>query len=69
MAAFAIASCQVTWGVGYNLDNMRREIALTKARFPWVDMVMFGELVPFVPLIAAAGTVLAVNMTASVGDR
>jgi predicted amidohydrolase len=49
MTEFAIAGCQVTWGPGDNLENMRREIALTKLRFPWIDMVMFGELVTFGP--------------------
>lgn len=49
MTEFAIAGCQVTWGPGDNLEAMRREIALTKLRFPWVEMILFGELVTFGP--------------------
>src|SRR5262245_40488065 len=49
MAEFAIAGCQVTWGPGDNLDAMKREVALTKIRFTWVEMIVFGELVTFGP--------------------
>jgi len=45
MREFGIAACQTAWAAGDNLGRMRAEIARVKARFPWVEMVIFGELV------------------------
>lgn len=46
MSTFSIAGVQLVLEPKNNLDAMCRMIARVKARFPWVDMVMFGELAP-----------------------
>jgi predicted amidohydrolase len=49
MSVFGIAGIQMLASIGDNLDAMGRKIAVTKARFPWVEMVVFGELSTFGP--------------------
>lgn len=44
MTTFAIAGIQMQAGMNENLDAMARQIENTLARFPWVEMVVFGEL-------------------------
>lgn len=54
MAEFGIAACQTTWPAGDNIDRLRCEIPTVKARFPWVSMLLFGELVPLGPFVKQA---------------
>lgn len=44
MTTFAIAGIQMRAGASDNLDAMARQIETTLARFPWIEMVVFGEL-------------------------
>jgi predicted amidohydrolase len=44
MTSFAVAAVQFEASVGDNLSEMSRYIADVAKRFPWVDMVIFGEL-------------------------
>ena len=44
MATFAIAGLQLETARGDNLANIRLEIESVVARFPWVHMVVLGEL-------------------------
>lgn len=44
MRAFGIAALQLEVDMGDNTELVEREIRLTKAIFPWVDMVVLGEL-------------------------
>ena len=44
MTTFAIAGIQMQASASGNLDGMARQIEKTLARFPWVEMVVFGEL-------------------------
>lgn len=44
MANFAIAGLQLEIARGDNLANIRSEIESVAARFPWVHMVLLGEL-------------------------
>lgn len=44
MTTFAIAGVQLDADYGDNLDTMTKEITLITRRFPWVQMIMFGEL-------------------------
>ena len=46
MTTFSIAGVQLVLEPKNNIDAMINMIARVKARFPWVDMVMFGELAP-----------------------
>ena len=54
MTSFSIAAVQMDLGADDNLAAMAREIALVKRRFPWVDMIVFGELCAFGPRPASA---------------
>ena len=47
MTTFAIAGVQLEAPQGDNLDLISRHVDRVKARFPWVRMVVFGELCPF----------------------
>lgn len=47
MATFAIAGLQLEIARGDNLAQMRAEIESVVARFPWVQMVVLGELSAF----------------------
>ena len=44
MATFAIAGLQLEIARGDNLAYLRSEIELVASRFPWVQMVLLGEL-------------------------
>ena len=44
MSKIGIAGLQLEAINGDNLDNMESEIDSVIARFPWVDMVVLGEL-------------------------
>ena len=46
MSTFSIAGIQLVLESKNNVDAMCHMIARVKHRFPWVDMVMFGELAP-----------------------
>lgn len=54
MTTFAIAGIQMDAPFGDNLGLMSREIGIAVARFPWVEMIMFGELCAFGPDLQAA---------------
>ncbi|WP_199899212.1 carbon-nitrogen hydrolase family protein [Sneathiella glossodoripedis] len=54
MTTFAVAGIQMEAPFGDNLDAMSREIDIVMARFPWVEMIMFGELCAFGPSLQAA---------------
>ena len=49
MTTFAIAGIQMAARAGDNLGAMSDLLELTVKRFPWVDMVMFGELCAYGP--------------------
>ena len=49
MTEFAIAGVQMSAAVTDNLNVIGRQLALTMKRFPWVQMVVFGELSAFGP--------------------
>lgn len=44
MSKIAIAGLQLEADNGNNVDSMEAEIDAVKQRFPWVDMVLLGEL-------------------------
>lgn len=44
MTSFAIAGVQLNASSADNIDAMARQIGIIARRFPWVDMIMFGEL-------------------------
>jgi len=54
MTTFAIACVQSAAGGGDNLDLLSREVALVVRRYPWVRMILFGELLVFGPRIDRA---------------
>jgi predicted amidohydrolase len=54
MKTFAIAGLQLALTSGDNRDRIEREIATAMSRFPWVQMVVFGELASFGPGLAHA---------------
>lgn len=54
MSRFAIAGIQADFGVTDNVDAMAHEIDRTMKRFPWVNMIVFGELSAFGPRPEAA---------------
>ncbi len=47
MSTFAIAGLQLEAANGNNLDTIEREIDATLRRFPWIDLVLLGELNAF----------------------
>jgi predicted amidohydrolase len=49
MSTFAIAGVQMDLRIADNLDPMGREIARVRRRYPWVRMILFGELCAFGP--------------------
>lgn len=49
MTHFAIAGLQVDTAASDNIDAMLAELDAVKRRFPWVQMVVFGELQAFGP--------------------
>lgn len=44
MGEFGIAGLQLELGNLDNVETIEREVAATKARLPWVDMIVLGEL-------------------------
>ena len=54
MTKFSIAGIQLDARNGDNLDSMTRLIKITMARYPWVQLVMFGELCAFGGSLEAA---------------
>lgn len=56
MTTFAIAGIQMETRSGDNLDQMSREIERAIRRFPWIKMIVFGELCAFGPDPAKAQT-------------
>jgi deaminated glutathione amidase len=49
LTPFSIASLQLALPCGDNREAIAREIAITMARFPWVQMVVLPELASFGP--------------------
>lgn len=49
MSHFSIAGLQLASSCGNNLDRMGAEITKCKKRFPWLDMLVLGELCSFGP--------------------
>jgi predicted amidohydrolase len=47
MKKFAIAGIQLNAKNGDNLDSMTRQIKKTMHRYPWIQLIMFGELCTF----------------------
>ena len=47
MSQIAIAGLQLALTQGDNLTIIEKEIASTMARFPWLKMLVIGELAPF----------------------
>jgi predicted amidohydrolase len=54
MSPFAIAGLQLALSSGDNFARIEREIAVTLARFPWVQMIVLGELATFGPVLSRA---------------
>lgn len=54
MSRFSIAALQLDLQNGINLDRLDQEIDLACRRFPWVDMVVIGELAAYGSRIAHA---------------
>jgi len=54
MTRFSIAAVQMDLPVADNVSAMARQVDIVKQRFPWVDMVMFGELSAFGPRLQTA---------------
>lgn len=54
MTSFAVAGVQLQARVGDNLGVMARQIEVVARRFPWVDMILFGELCAHGPSLGAA---------------
>ena len=54
MATFSIAALQLELSSGDNLAHLRSEIRGVVSRFPWVQMVLLGELASFGPGTARA---------------
>ena len=54
MTNFAIAALQLELDHGDNIDAIAEELRELKRRFPWVEMVVLGELAAFGPRLAYA---------------
>lgn len=54
MSKFAIAGLQLALGFENNMAAIEREIAVTMVRFPWVNMIVLGELAPGGPIASNA---------------
>lgn len=54
MAPFAIAGIQMHIGMNRNLDAMKHRLDVLMHLYPWVQMVLFSELAPNGPNLAAA---------------
>lgn len=49
MNRFSIASVQMELPIADNVSAMARQVDIIKNRYPWVDMILFGELSAFGP--------------------
>ena len=49
MTHLAIAGLQLELKAGDNLDQIADQVATTKRRFPWIDLILLGELSAFGP--------------------
>lgn len=56
MRSFAVAALQLELKKGDNAAVIEKEVRLVKARFPWLDMVIFGELAMYGANTAQAET-------------
>lgn len=54
MGCLAVAGIQLDLHADDNLDRIASEVALTKRRFPWLDMVVLPELAAYGPNTAHA---------------
>ncbi|HRO01996.1 MAG TPA: carbon-nitrogen hydrolase family protein [Terricaulis sp.] len=54
MTTLAIAALQLELDHGDNIDAIGEEIRAAKRRFPWIDMMLIGELAAFGPSLEAA---------------
>ena len=54
MSTFAIAGLQLEIDHGDNIDAINDEVRGLKRRFPWIDMVLIGELAAFGPKLDKA---------------
>ena len=54
MRKFGMAGIQMNATKGDNLDKMTRLTELAKKRYPWIELVMFGELSAFGTSLNAA---------------
>ncbi len=54
MRKFALAGLQLDLSAGNNLDRIGAEVAATKRRFPWLDMMVLPELSAYGPSLADA---------------
>ena len=54
MAHLAVAGLQLDLTSGDNIARIADEVAATKRRLPWVDLILVGELAAFGATIAAA---------------
>lgn len=54
MSTFAIAGLQLQLDHGDNIDAIGEELRVIKRRFPWIDMVVVGELAAFGPRLDRA---------------
>lgn len=53
MTSFGIAGVQLHASVGDNVDDMARQIRTVARTFPWVQMIVFGELCALGPDLAS----------------
>ncbi len=56
MTQFAIAGIQLDASVKDNLAEISKQVAITKARFPWVKMIVLSELLAFGADVSRAET-------------
>lgn len=49
MTRFSIASVQMDLPIADNVSAMARQVDIARKRYPWVDMVLFGELSAYGP--------------------
>jgi predicted amidohydrolase len=55
MGSFAVAGIQLDLEGGDNLARIGEEVAATKRRLPWLDMIILPELCTYGPKIVHAG--------------
>lgn len=54
MRRFGVAALQLDLEPGDNLERIATEIASSRRRFPWLDMVMFAELASYIASLERA---------------